>query len=264
MNPETMPAIFFGHGSPMNALESNRYTQCWVDLGARWPQPKAILMVSAHWCTQGLALTAMPKPRTIHDFGGFPPALYAMQYAAPGDPKLAREIAEALAPLPVVLDESWGFDHGTWSVLCHAYPKATVPIIQLSLNYEIASVNMPQFHFELGQRLAYLRQQGVMICGSGNIVHNLRRMNPASTGETWAHQFNQTMRETMLSGSFDRCVAYQELGVDASLAVPTMEHFLPLLVVLGARLPNDQLEIPIDGIELGTISMMSVLLHCGL
>ena len=264
MNLETMPAIFFGHGSPMNALEKNRYTQCWAELGARWPQPRAILMVSAHWCTQGLALTAMPKPRTIHDFGGFPPALYAMQYAAPGDPKLAREIAETLAPFPVVLDESWGLDHGTWSVLCHAYPKATVPIIQLSLNFEKAVLNMPQFHFELGQRLAHLRQQSVMICGSGNIVHNLRRMNPASTGETWAHDFNDAMREAMLSGSFDRCVAYQELGVDASLAVPTMEHFLPLLVVLGARLPNDQLEIPIDGMELGAISMMSVLLHCSL
>ncbi|MFZ6843393.1 4,5-DOPA dioxygenase extradiol [Undibacterium sp. RuTC16W] len=250
-----MPAIFFGHGSPMNALEDNRYTKAWRGFAERFPRPQAILAISAHWTTYGIGVTAMAAPPTIHDFGGFPQALFDMQYPAPGDPALAAKIAEHLAPLPVQLDQQWGLDHGTWSVLVKAYPAADIPVLQLSLD-----MNQPAaFHFELGKKLAALREQGVMLIGSGNVVHNLRRMDPRSNGYDWAIRFNDAMRQAMLDGDFDQVVNYQTLGQDASLSVPTSEHFLPLLYVLGAKSADDKLEIATEGMELGAISMMSAL-----
>lgn len=249
-----MPAIFFGHGSPMNALEDNRYTQEWHALAQRFPRPKAILSVSAHWTTRGTAVTAMAAPQTIHDFGGFPQALFDVRYPAPGDPALAARVAALLAPLPVFLDQQWGLDHGTWSVLIKAYPAADIPVLQLSLD-----VTQPAaFHFELGRKLAALREEGVMVIGSGNVVHNLRRMDPQSPGYDWAVRFNQAMKQAMLDDDFDTVVNYTTLGQDASLSVPTSEHFLPLLYVLGAKTAEDQLEITTEGMELGAISMMSV------
>ncbi len=249
-----MPAIFFGHGSPMNALEDNRYTKEWHALAQRFPRPKAILAVSAHWTTRGTAVTAMAAPPTIHDFGGFPQALFDVRYPAPGDPALAARVTALLAPLPVFLDQQWELDHGTWSVLIKAYPAADIPVLQLSLD-----VTQPAaFHFEMGRKLAALRDQGVMVIGSGNVVHNLRRMDPQSPGYDWAVRFNQAMRQAMLDGDFDTVVNYTALGQGASLSVPTSEHFLPLLYVLGAKTEEDQLEITTEGIELGAISMMSV------
>ena len=249
-----MPAIFFGHGSPMNALEDNRYTEAWYALAQRFPRPKAILAVSAHWTTRGTAVTAMNTPQTIHDFGGFPQALFDVRYPAPGDPALAERIAALLSPLPIFLDQQWGLDHGTWSVLVKAYPAADIPVLQLSLD-----VTQPTaFHFELGRKLAALREEGVMVIGSGNVVHNLRRMDGQSAGYDWAVRFNEEIKQAMLENDFDVVVNYTDLGQDAALSVPTSEHFLPLLYVLGAKTGDDQLEVTTEGMELGSISMMSV------
>ncbi|MDY7539837.1 4,5-DOPA dioxygenase extradiol [Undibacterium sp. 5I1] len=238
----------------MNALEDNRYTKEWHALAQRFPRPKAILSVSAHWTTRGTAVTAMAAPQTIHDFGGFPQALFDMRYPAPGDPALAARIAALLAPLPLFLDQQWGLDHGTWSVLIKAYPAGDIPVLQLSLD-----VTQPAgFHFELGGKLSALREEGVMVIGTGNVVHNLRRMDPQSPGYDWAVRFNQAMKQAMLDGDFEAVMNYTDLGQDASLSVPSSEHFLPLLYVLGAKTEEDQLEITTEGMELGAISMMSV------
>ncbi|MBI3283774.1 MAG: 4,5-DOPA dioxygenase extradiol [Burkholderiales bacterium] len=252
-----MPAVFLGHGSPMNALEENAYTRAWAALGQRFPRPKAILMVSAHWMTRGLAVTAMAQPRTIHDFGGFPPALYAVRYPAPGDPALAARVAALLAPLAVAQDQEWGLDHGAWSLLVHMYPQADVPVVQLSLDLSQPAA----WHFELGQKLAGLREEGVLLMGSGNVVHNLRRMDARAGAYDWALRFNDAMRTALLQGESDQLVDYRQYGQDAALAVPTPEHFLPLLTVLGSRQAQDRLEILCDGLELGAIGMLSVLLN---
>ena len=251
-----MPAIFYGHGSPMNALEDNAYTRVWESFATRFARPKAILVVSAHWTTHGTAVTAMSAPKTIHDFGGFPQALFDMQYPAPGDPALAAHVAQLLAPLPVQLDVQWGLDHGAWSVLIKTYPKADIPVLQLSLDMTQPAA----YHFALGQKLAVLRDEGVMIIGSGNVVHNLRRMDPHSAGFDWAQRFNLAMRTAIASGQFDQVVNYESLGQDATLAVPTTEHFLPLLYVLGARVGDEAIAITTEGMELGAISMMSVVI----
>lgn len=248
------PAIFIGHGSPMNAIEENQYTQAWKEIARRFARPKAILMVSAHWMTHGLAVTAMAKPRTIHDFGGFPQALFDVQYPAPGEPALAQRIADLLAPLHVVQDQHWGLDHGTWSVLVKMYPDADLPVLQLSLDLSQTTA----WHFELGQKLATLRDEGVMLMASGNVVHNLRRLAGQASGYDWAQRFNDAMRAAMLEQDWEKLIHYEQFGSDASLSVPTNEHFLPLLYVLGAKSAQDQLEIACDGIELGAISMMSV------
>ncbi|QJQ06674.1 4,5-DOPA dioxygenase extradiol [Undibacterium piscinae] len=257
-----MPAIFFGHGSPMNALEDNRYTRVWESFATRFARPKAILAVSAHWTTHGTAVSAMSAPKTIHDFGGFPQALFDVRYPAPGDPALAARVAQLLAPLtptPVQLDQSWGLDHGTWSVLLKTYPDASIPVVQLSVDMN----EPPAYHFALGQRLATLRDEGVMIIASGNVVHNLRTMDPRSTGYDWAHRFNDAIRDSIVQGKFEQVVNYLALGQDAKLSVPTSEHFLPLLYVLGARLNDERTEIVAEGMELGSISMMSVVLGGG-
>ncbi|WP_394779832.1 4,5-DOPA dioxygenase extradiol [Undibacterium sp.] len=251
-----MPAIFFGHGSPMNALEDNRYTQAWEALGKQFPRPKAILVVSAHWTTRGTAVTAAKEPVTIHDFGGFPQALFDVRYPAPGDPALAARVAELLAPLPVGMDQQWGLDHGTWSVLVKAYPQADIPVIQLSIDIE----KPPAYHFALGQKLQALRDEGVMVIGTGNVVHNLRRLDRDASGQGWgwAARFNNAIRKYLQDGDLQGVVNYQSLGQDALLSVPTPEHFLPLLYILGSKAEGETLDIPIDGMEMGAISMLSV------
>jgi 4,5-DOPA dioxygenase extradiol len=252
-----MPAVFFGHGSPMNALEQNRYTDAWRRLGETLPQPKAILAVSAHWETRGTAVTAMDKPRTIHDFGGFPQELFEVQYPAPGSPLLAARVRELLAPVEVRLDQSWGLDHGTWSVLAHAFPDANVPVVQLSLD----ASQPPRYHYELGARLAPLRDEGVLIVGSGNVVHNLGRILWAEDARPydWAVRFNEKVRAHLAAREHQPLIDYASLGDDARLCVPTPEHYLPLLYVLAQQNADETVTLPIDGIELGAIGMLTAI-----
>ncbi|HJV54110.1 MAG TPA: 4,5-DOPA dioxygenase extradiol [Noviherbaspirillum sp.] len=249
-----MPAIFFGHGSPMNALEENASTAAWRQLATAMPKPKAIVAISAHWTTRGTQVTAMDAPRTIHDFGGFPQALFDVQYPAPGAPALAARVRDLLRPVDVALDESWGLDHGTWSILVKMYPEADVPVIQLSID-----VSRPnRFHFEIGQRLASLRDEGILIMASGNVVHNLRtiRWNNGDAYD-WAIRFNDAIRGCLRRGEVERLIDYAQWGEDARLSVPTAEHFLPLLYIVGTQQQGEPIAIPVDGIELGSISMLS-------
>jgi len=250
-----MPALFIGHGSPMNALERNRYTEAWRALGASLPRPSAVLCISAHWLTRGLAVTAMPVPRTIHDFGGFPQALFDVQYLAPGDELMAQRVCEMLRPLPVALDTEWGLDHGAWSVLVHLFPKADVPVLQLSLD----ATQPASFHYAIGQQLAALRDEGVLIVGSGNVVHNLRRLNMRSgAAYDWATRFESFARRAITARDHVALIDWSALGADAALSVPTPEHYWPLLPVLGAQAADETAEIVVDGIELGSISMLAV------
>jgi len=251
------PALFIGHGSPTNAIEDNRYTRAWRDLAHGFAVPRAILAISAHWYTQGTAVTAMASPRTIHDFGGFPQPLFDVRYPAPGDVSLAQQVRDLLAPVAVSLDESWGLDHGTWSLLIHMYPQAQVPVLQLSID----ATQPPLFHYELGKRLRSLRQAGVMIFGNGNVVHNLRLIqweaNAAAT-PAWATAFNDYVREAVKRGDHAALIDYKAAGDAARMAVPSLEHYLPLLYVAGAAEDDERLAELIDGIELGSISMLSV------
>ncbi len=253
----TMPAIFFGHGSPMNAIRENAYTRAWAKIGASLPRPKAVLSVSAHWFVPSTRVTAMARPRTIHDFGGFPRELGAVQYPAPGAPEVATRVQTLLAPLSVGRDDSWGLDHGTWSVLRHVYPDADVPVVQLSID----ETEPPVFHYELGRRLATLRDEGVLVIGSGNIVHNLRAYawgdRPVAPLD-WAVRFERQARDRMTAGEDAALVDYESLGPDAILSAPTPEHYLPLLYVLGARRPLDTVTFPVEGVDGGSISMLSV------
>jgi len=253
--PARMPVAFFGHGSPMNTLESNRHTQAWRALGASLPRPRAILCVSAHWTMAGTAVTAMQSPPTIHDFFGFPQALFDAAYPAPGDPALAARVRELLAPFDVQMDQSWGLDHGTWSVLAHVYPQADIPVVQLAID----AGRPAAYHYEIGQRLRVLRDEGVLIIGSGDVVHNLRtvRWGADAAPYDWATRFNDRARAYIASGDHAPLVAYEQLGEDARLSIPTAEHFLPLLYVLGAQAPGDAVSFPTDGVELGSISMLT-------
>lgn len=255
--PQCMPAVFFGHGNPMNALAKNRYSQRWSEIGEALPRPKTILCISAHWYIRDCALTVSTAPRTIHDFGGFPEELYQVQYPAPGDAELAARVQKLLAPLPVRLDESWGLDHGTWSVLCHVYPKADVPIVQLSID----QTQPASFHYAIGKRLAALREEGVLIVGSGNLVHNLRAYAWGQSVEPygWAVDFESRVRELLLSGETGPLVDYEtRLGHEAHLAAPTPDHYLPMLYVLGTRLPSDPVTFPVEGVDGGSISMLAI------
>jgi 4,5-DOPA dioxygenase extradiol len=257
-----MPVVFFGHGSPMVAIEDNQTSRSWGQLTSGLPRPKAILSVSAHWETRGTAVTAMDRPKTIHDFGAsFPRALFDKQYPAPGDPALARRIAALLAPTPAALDAgAWGLDHGTWSVLVHAYPEADIPVVQLSLDVALS----PEARFEIGRRLAPLRDEGVLIMGTGNIVHNLRAMNwgdAACAPYDWAARFNDEIRAAITENQPERAVAFAKMEREAPLAAPTPEHFWPLLYVLGARLPTDKVRLFNDRIEHGSLGMTSVLIE---
>lgn len=253
---QRLPVIFFGHGNPMNALADNVYTRGWRRIGESFPKPRAILCVSAHWYVPYTAVTAMQSPRTIHDFGGFPRELFEFQYPAPGDPGIAAEVGELLGPT-VALDDSWGLDHGAWSVLCHCYPDADVPVVQLSIDETLTA----QDHYRIGRSLAPLRERGILIVGSGNLVHNLhtygwgrRVIDPYD----WAVRFEQRARAFMLAGDHEPLINYEQLGKDATLSVPTPDHYLPLLYVLGAQLPGDEVTFPIDGVDGGSISMLSV------
>jgi len=252
-----MPAIFFGHGNPMNALSKNSYTEAWGTIGKSLQRPKAVLAVSAHWYIPYCAVTANLKPRTIHDFGGFPKELYQIEYPASGSLDLALRVKELLAPVSVILDESCGLDHGTWSVLKHVFPKADIPIVQFSIN----ETQPPSFHYELGKRLAALREEGILIIGSGNIVHNL---SAYSWGEgdvqpfDWAVRFEKHARGLMLKGDDAPLVNYESLGHDAMLSAPTPDHYLPLLYVLGLRRKKDKISFPAQGVDGGSISMLAV------
>lgn len=252
-----MPALFVGHGNPMNAIERNRYTEAWSGIGASLPRPKAILSISAHWYVPGTLVTAMPAPPTIHDFGGFPRELFEFQYPAPGDPALAERVQKLLAPLPVGLDQHWGLDHGTWSVLSHILPDADVPVIQLSMD----DGKPAPFHYDLGKRLAPLREEGILLLGSGNLVHNLHAYawgrHPVEPFD-WAARFEQQAREWLVSANDAPLVAYETLGRDATLSAPTPDHYLPLLYVIGARQERDEVSFPVEGIDGGSISMLSV------
>ena len=261
MTTPRMPALFLGHGSPMNTIETNRNTAAWARIGRDYPRPKAILSISAHWYTRSTAVTAMAQPKTIHDFGGFPQALFDFQYPAPGDAALAARVRDLLAPLPVALDTSeWGLDHGTWSVLAHVYPKADIPVVQLSID----GTQPAQFHYDLGKRLAPLRDESVLIFGTGNVVHNLgvmqraagRSGNSGEGGYDWAQRFNTFAREALTTRHDQALVDFASQGRDAQLSIPTPEHYLPLLYVLGAA-GSDAVTIENDGLEMGSISMLS-------
>lgn len=252
-----MPAIFFGHGNPMNALEHNVWTEGWATIGKQIPRPLAVLSISAHWYRPATLVTGMLTPRTIHDFAGFPPKLNAIKYSAPGDPDLARRVQDLLAPISVNLDQRWGLDHGTWSVLCHVFPKADVPVIQLSID----ETQPAEFHYEIGKRLAVLRNEGVLIVGSGNLVHNLhayswgrRQIKPFD----WAVRFEERARELLLAKHHDPLIAYETLGREAALSVPTPDHYLPLLYVIAQQRDGDQVSFPVDGFDGGSVSMLTV------
>lgn len=254
---QSMPAIFFGHGNPMNALQHNQWTADWNTIGRTLPRPRAVLCVSAHWYLPATLVTAMDAPRTIHDFGGFPRELYEVKYPAPGDPELASRVQELLAPLAVAPDNSWGLDHGTWSVLRHVYPEADVPVVQLSID----ETQPPGFHFELGRRLASLRDEGFLIVGSGNLVHNLHTYAwgmHTSEPYDWAVRFESKARELMAAGEFAALIDYEVLGRDALLAIPTPDHYLPLLYVLGTRSADEPVSFPVQGVDGGSISMLAV------
>ena len=253
-----MPAIFFGHGNPLNAIRQNGYTEGWANLGASIPRPKAILCISAHWYFPATAVTGMAQPRTIHDFGGFPQELYQVKYPAPGSPDLAKRVRELLSPIPVEFDErSWGLDHGTWSVLCHVFPKADIPVVQLSID----ETKPPQFHYDLAKSLAPLRDEGVLVMGSGNLVHNLHtyawgrhEVEPFD----WAVRFETQARELLISGNDTPLIDFERLGRDAMLSAPTPDHYLPLLYVTALRRPDDRVTFPVEGFDGGSISMLTI------
>jgi 4,5-DOPA dioxygenase extradiol len=252
-----IPAIFFGHGNPMNAVAHNGYTEAWWRIGEETTKPKAILSISAHWYVPETGVTVSTAPRTIHDFGGFPPELYQVQYPAPGNPALARRVQQLLAPLDVKLDNSWGLDHGTWSVLRHVYPAADIPVVQLSID----ETKPASSHFEIGKKLAPLREEGVLIAGSGNLVHNLHTYAwgryPRDPYD-WAVRFESAAKDIMLSDEYKPLVNYEMLGSDAALSIPTPDHYLPLLYVLAARQSNENIRFPVEGVDGGSISMLSV------
>ncbi len=255
--PTRMPAVFVGHGNPMNALERNGWTAAWTALGTSIPRPRAVLAVSAHWYVPGARVTPEEHPRTIHDFGGFPRALYDVRYPAPGAPALARRVAELLAPADVALDDRWGLDHGTWSVLVHVFPDASVPVVQLGLDETLTA----EEHARLARRLRPLRDEGVLVLGSGNVVHNLHAYawgrHPVDPYDG-AVRFEARIRALAAAGDVEAVARYETLGSDAALAAPTPEHFLPLLYVLALRDAGEATSFPVDGFDGGSVSMLAV------
>ncbi len=256
---DKMPVLFLGHGSPMNAIEENQFVTGFRDLAKSLPQPNAILCISAHWYTKGTKVTAMEMPKTIHDFGGFPQELFEVQYPAKGSPELALETKELLLPTEVELDDSWGLDHGAWSVIKHLYPEANVPVIQLSIDYSKPS----EYHFELAKQLSDLRYKGILIVGSGNIVHNLRlvdypNFDKDNYGYDWAIEAKETINNYLMDGNFKPLLEYEKQSKALQLAIPTPEHFLPLIYTLGLKDKKDEFHLFNDKLVAGSLSMTSV------
>ena len=259
-NSETMPVLFVGHGNPMNAITQNEFTDGWRLTGEALPKPSAIICISAHWETNGTFVTAMEEPKTIHDFYGFPPALFDVQYPAPGSPQLATEMKDTITKTLVELDHKWGLDHGCWSVVKKMFPSADIPVIELSLDYTKPS----QWHYELAGELSFLRRRGALIIGSGNMVHNLRLLNWQGTGGfEWAIEANEKIKNLISNNEHQQLIHYNSLGKDIQLAVPTPEHFLPLLYVLGLKDEKDSVSFFNDKTELGSISMTSLKISRG-
>ncbi|WP_332033793.1 4,5-DOPA dioxygenase extradiol [Kaistella sp.] len=256
---EKMPVLFLGHGSPMNAIEENQFVQGFRTISREIPKPNAILCISAHWFTNGTFVTAMQNPKTIHDFYGFPKELFEVQYPAPGNPELAKETAELLLPEIVEEDHSWGLDHGAWSVIKHLYPNAEIPVIQLSIDY----TKPPQYHFDLAKKLQKLREKGILIIGSGNIVHNLRmidwkNINTVGAGWDWAVEAREKTNNWLLDGNFQNLIDYQKQGIALQTAVPSPDHYLPLIYSLGLKEKSENLSLFNDELIGGSLSMTSV------
>lgn len=252
---ERMPLLFIGHGSPMNAIEDNVFSRKWVELGKQLPHPQAILSISAHWLTTGTKVTAMEKPRTIHDFGGFPEELFRQEYPAPGSPEIALSITGMSHEPLIGQDQSWGLDHGTWSVLNPMFPLADIPVLQLSIDYS----KPPEYHFNLAKQLSKLRENGVLVIGSGNMVHNLNMLRFDEKIPDWSEQFDAQITHWIEEGNDQSIIRFQELGSLAKMAHPTFDHFLPLLYVLGMKSKSDESEFFNTGFQLGSISMRSAI-----
>ncbi|WP_374402022.1 4,5-DOPA dioxygenase extradiol [Flavobacterium sp.] len=256
---EKMPVLFIGHGSPMNAIEDNIFSKRWQQMGKEIPTPKAVVVVSAHWLTKGTMVTAMPNPKTIHDFGGFPQALFDVQYPAPGSPELATEIQKLITNPAVELDHDWGLDHGTWSVVKHMYPNADIPVLQLSIDYYKPAA----YHYELAKQLLSLRKKGILIIGSGNMVHNLRmvawdKLNEPEYGFDWALEMNDIFKNKISNGFHKELIQYEKLHKAATLAIPTPDHYYPLLYILALQTDNDKVEFFNDKAVGGSLTMTSV------
>jgi 4,5-DOPA dioxygenase extradiol len=259
----TMPVLFIGHGSPMNGIEHTAFSDYWKKLASEVPTPKAVLVISAHWLTRGTKITAMDFPKTIHDFGGFPQALFDVQYPAPGDAALAQETRSLIQSTNVELDHDWGLDHGTWTIVRHMYPEANIPVLQLSIDYSKG----PQYHYDLAKELAALRKKGVLILGSGNMVHNLRMVHMPNRsvddfnreyGYDWAIELNELFKKNILDGNHEPLIKYEKMHAAAQLAIPTPDHYYPLLYTLGLQGKKDEASIFNDSLLAGSLSMTSV------
>ncbi|HRE78816.1 MAG TPA: 4,5-DOPA dioxygenase extradiol [Flavobacterium sp.] len=258
-NTAKMPVLFLGHGSPMNAIEENEFVTGFRNIAKQIPKPNAILCISAHWETKGTFVTAMENPNTIHDFGGFPKELFAVQYPAPGSPDLALETKSLITTTEVGLDDKWGLDHGAWSVIKHLYPNAEIPVIQMSIDYS----QSPQYHYELAQQIKSLRHKGVLVIGSGNMVHNLRmlawdKLNAPEFGFDWAIEANEKMKKYILDGDHKQLINFRSQGKAFNLAIPTPEHYLPLLYSLALKEENDNISLFNDKAVAGSLTMTSV------
>lgn len=259
---QLMPVLFIGHGSPMNGIEDNEFSRRWTKIAKEIPTPTAVLVVSAHWFSKGTKITAMDFPKTIHDFGGFPQALFDVQYNAPGNPDLAMETASLIHSANVELDHDWGLDHGAWTIVRHMYPDAQIPVLQLSIDY----TKGPQYHYDMANEIYALRRKGVLIIGSGNMVHNLRmvawdKMKEPGYGYDWALQMNDTFKQLISDGDYKPLIHYESLGSEARLAIPTPEHYLPLLYSLGLKDSKDKVSFFNDKAVAGSLTMTSVLIN---
>ncbi|MEH0154342.1 4,5-DOPA dioxygenase extradiol [Limibacter armeniacum] len=255
----TMPVLFVGHGSPMNGIEDNEFSRYWAKLGKEIPEPAAVLCISAHWLTRGTHITAMDAPRTIHDFGGFPKELFEVEYPAPGSPEIAKSTSDLIASTSVGLDHDWGLDHGCWTVVRHMYPNANIPVLQLSIDYDKPA----SYHYELGKELQALRKKGVLIMGSGNMVHNLRmvawdKMSTPDFGFDWALEINEKFKQLISAQDHQSLIDYQKLGQAARLAVPTPDHYFPLLYTLALQQESDEVSFFNDRYVGGSLNMTSV------
>ena len=262
---DLMPVLFIGHGSPMNGIEDNEFSRKWAEVAKNIPVPKAVLVVSAHWLTRDTRVTAMDFPKTIHDFGGFPKELFAVQYPAPGDAGLAREMSSIITSVPVHEDHEWGLDHGAWTVVRHMYPDANIPVLQLSIDYSKGA----EYHYNLGRELMALRRKGVLIMGSGNMVHNLRmvawdKLNDSAYGYDWALDMNNTFKNLIQSGEHKGLINYESLGKSAKLAIPTPDHYYPLMYSLGLQTKKDEVSFFNDKAVGGSLTMTSVLIGGGI